>query len=233
MEDGERQNKLKMKNEKLKNKGKKQKVVFVGGGKLAAILYFMFKDSYDFIGYLDDFSDKAYIEESCGIKKLGTSNDLKKILPLTNKAVISIGSIGNTKARLINFENLKKAGFNFPTLVSPKAIVAENVSIGEGTIIEHNVVVNPSAKIGSNCVISNNSVIGHDLVIGNNVFIAAGVTTNGDSSIGDNTFIGTGATVIQKLKIGKDCLIGAASCVTKDVRDNSKVAGVPARPIKI
>lgn len=49
--------------------------------------------------------------------------------------------------------------------------------------------------------------------------------------VGDDTFIGTGSTILPGVTIGKNCVIGAGSIVTKDVPDNTVVAGVPARPI--
>lgn len=51
-------------------------------------------------------------------------------------------------------------------------------------------------------------------------------------SIGDNVFIGYNATVLPGVKIGNNSIIGAGAVVTKDVPENSIVAGVPAKVIK-
>jgi len=189
----------------------KEKIIFIGGGKLAGMLHWIFKKDFDFIGYIDDVHEKAYIEKNFGIKKLGSSKDLPRIISLCRNAVISIGSEGDTSVRWKYFEKLLKLGFNFPPLIASTAVVAENVSIGSGSIIQHNAIIAPKTKIGKNCIISTNAFISHDNVIGNNVFIGPGSIINGSSIIGDNTFIGTGSTIIQKKKIGKNCLVGAAS----------------------
>jgi len=209
----------------------KMRVILIGGGKFAGLLYYMFNKTYDFIGYIDDVYDHAYIEENYGLKKLGTSKDLPQIVSFCNNAIISIGSTGDASTRSKYYEKLAKIGFNFPSLISKTSIVADNAFIGSGAIIQQNVIIDPMVKIGKNCVISSGSIIRHDTKIGNNVFIAPSVILNGSSIIGDNTFIGTGATVIQKIIIGNNCIIGAASCAIEDIADNSKVAGVPARPI--
>lgn len=47
----------------------------------------------------------------------------------------------------------------------------------------------------------------------------------------DNCFIGAKAIVMQNVTIGNNCIIGMGAIVTKDVPDNSVVAGVPAKVV--
>ncbi len=49
--------------------------------------------------------------------------------------------------------------------------------------------------------------------------------------IGNNVFLGANAVVLAGVKIGDGAIIGAGSIVTKDVTENSVVAGNPARHI--
>ena len=51
----------------------------------------------------------------------------------------------------------------------------------------------------------------------------------GQIVVGNNVFIGTRAIIMPNVRIGDNCIIGAGSIVTKDVQDNSIVAGVPAK----
>src|SRR5690554_6001525 len=51
-------------------------------------------------------------------------------------------------------------------------------------------------------------------------------------TIGNNVFIGINSVILPGVKIGNNVVIGACSVVTKDVPDNSVVAGNPARIIK-
>jgi maltose O-acetyltransferase len=50
--------------------------------------------------------------------------------------------------------------------------------------------------------------------------------------IGDDCWIGGGAMIMPGVTIGNRCVIGAGSVVTKDIPDDTIVAGNPARPIK-
>ena len=47
----------------------------------------------------------------------------------------------------------------------------------------------------------------------------------------DNVFIGANSTILPNIKIGPNAIIAAGSVVTKDVPENSIVAGVPAKVI--
>ena len=49
--------------------------------------------------------------------------------------------------------------------------------------------------------------------------------------IGDNVFVSAGATILCDTRIGSNVIIGAGSVVSRDVPDNSVVAGNPARVI--
>lgn len=51
-------------------------------------------------------------------------------------------------------------------------------------------------------------------------------------TIGDNVYIGNCVMILPGVNIGSNVVIGAGAVVTKDVSDNSVVAGVPARYIK-
>ncbi|HFI0305265.1 TPA: DapH/DapD/GlmU-related protein [Streptococcus suis] len=49
--------------------------------------------------------------------------------------------------------------------------------------------------------------------------------------IKNNAWIGAGATILPGVTVGENAIVGAGSVVTKDVPDNTTVAGVPAKII--
>lgn len=95
--------------------------------------------------------------------------------------------------------------------------------IDEGFYIGHfgDIVVNVKSKIGKNCNISQGVTIGQSNR-GKN---------KGYPTIGDNCYIGPGAKIIGNIKVGNNVVIGANAVVTKDIKENSVVVGIPAKII--
>lgn len=127
-------------------------------------------------------------------------------------------------------------------------------SMGDGTRVSGKAVIYQASamKIGSGCVVNDFVHIwaGGGVVIGNDVLIAAhtvitSVTHDRDAVakgkkysqtrvlgpvvIGDNVWIGSSVVIVPGVTIGDNAIVGAGSVVTKNVRANSVVMGVPAR----
>jgi UDP-3-O-[3-hydroxymyristoyl] glucosamine N-acyltransferase len=68
--------------------------------------------------------------------------------------------------------------------------------------------------------------------LGKNSAIAASFGFAGSAKIGNNVSIGGQAGISGHLKIGNNVQIGGGSGVIKDIEDNSKVMGYPARDLK-
>ena len=74
--------------------------------------------------------------------------------------------------------------------------------------------------------------IAHNVKIGENCIIAGQVGFAGSSVIGNNVMIGGQAGISGHLKIGNNVQIGGGSGVIKDIPDNTKVMGYPAKNLK-
>ena len=99
-------------------------------------------------------------------------------------------------------------------------------------------------KLGHHVIIAPNVVFAthdavHKMFVDNPELTAKyGLTENnnlkekiGCIEIGDNVFIGADTVIMNNVKIGNEVVIGAGSIITKDIPDNSIVAGVPAKVI--
>lgn len=153
--------------------------------------------------------------------------------PVFQKSVIKQGDelywgIGNGEVRA----KLKIALPNrFEQSIDPSAIVADSVSVGEGTVVLHGAIVQPDCSLGEHCIVNTKASIDHDCMIGDYSHIAPGVTICGNVTIGRNCWIGAGATIIQGVKLGDNVVVGAGATIIDSYNDNLVIIGTPARPL--
>ena len=109
-------------------------------------------------------------------------------------------------------------------------IINDNVEIGCGSTIDRGSMSN--TVIGTNTFLDNQIHIAHNNIIGNNCIIAGQVGFAGSSILGNNVIIGGQAGISGHLKIGNNVQIAGGSGVIKDITDNTKVMGYPAKNLK-
>ncbi|MFA5063733.1 MAG: NTP transferase domain-containing protein [Candidatus Omnitrophota bacterium] len=138
------------------------------------------------------------------------------------------------------------------TVIYPFTVVETDVKIGkrcfigpfahlrEGARVSDDVTLGNfvelvRSKIGAKVFAKHFSYIG-DTSVGAGANIGAGaVTANFDGRskhrtvIKDNAFIGSDTVLIAPVKIGKGAMTGAGSVVLRDIPDNQKAVGVPAK----
>tara|TARA_B100001250_G_C19739620_1_gene762433 strand:+ start:712 stop:1080 length:369 start_codon:yes stop_codon:yes gene_type:complete len=109
-------------------------------------------------------------------------------------------------------------------------IIKNNCNIGSNTTIDR--AVFDSTIISDNCFIDNLVQIAHNVILGSGTIIASQTGIAGSTVIGKNVTIGGQAGISGHLIIGDNVKIAAKSGVTKNIEDNSIVAGFPAIDLK-
>ena len=128
-------------------------------------------------------------------------------------------------------------------------------SLGTKSVIESYCCINNAVGdvlIGNHTRIGiHNTIIG-PVTIGNHVNLAQGITvtalnhnfidttlrideqgiSTNPVEIGDDVWIGANAVILPGVTIGRHVVVAAGAVVTKDVRDNCVVGGVPAKVLK-
>lgn len=130
------------------------------------------------------------------------------------------------------YEKYKKTGFHFKTLIAPEAVVAESAVISEGCMIQSLCNVSSNVFLDRCVRINTGANVMHDGKIGAFSVVAPNAVLLGYSTVGKKSYVGANSTVLPGITVGSNAIVGAGAVVTKDVKECSVVAGVPARILK-
>ena len=175
--------------------------------------------------------------------KVGHNTIIEKNVSIGNNCTIGSNtiirnSIINNNVKILDNCVIGKHGFGFFPLKDKNiryphigiVLVDDNCEIGCGATIDRGSMSN--TIIGKNTYLDNQIHIAHNVRIGENTIIAGQVGIAGSTTIGNNVKIGGQAGISGHLKIGNNAEIGGGSGVIKDVPENAKVMGYPAKNIK-
>ena len=192
------------------------------------------------------FGNNVLIGENVSVGNnciIGHNTIIEKNVIIGNNCFIGSNTIlRNTliknKVRILDNCVIGKHGFGFfpnknRNLRYPHigaVIIEDNCEIGCGSTIDRGSMSNTT--IGKNTYLDNQIHIAHNVKIGQNSIIAGQVGIAGSSVIGENVKIGGQAGISGHLKIGNNVEIAGGSGVIKDIPDNSKVMGYPAKNIR-
>lgn len=190
---------------------RKEKIVLIGGGGHchSVIDVIEQENKYEIIGIID--KKELIGKKVLNYEIIACDDGLDEIFKTCKNSIITVGQIQSSNLRTKIFKNLKKIGFNLPTIVSPLAYVSKYSVLGEGTVVHHHVVINANVKIGKNCIINTKSLIEHDSIVEDYCHISTASVINGGVTVKEGNFYGSNATSKQSIVI--DSFIKAGSLV--------------------
>ena len=112
----------------------------------------------------------------------------------------------------------------------PLISLGRNVYINRFTMLDATmrIEIGDSTMIGPHCYLCD-----HDHGTEAGMLVGDQAPVSAPLIIGSNVWIGAGATLLKGVTIGDNAVIGAGSVVTRDVAPDARVAGVPARLMKM
>ena len=174
------------------------------------------------IGHNTIIEKNVVIDDNCTI---GSNTIIRNTLVKKNVSILDNCVIGK---KGFGFFPDNISNFRYPHIGI--VIINEFAEIGCGSTIDRGSMSN--TVIGKNTFLDNQVHIAHNVQIGDNSIIAGQVGIAGSTIIGQNVKIGGQAGISGHLKIGNNVEIGGGSGVIKDIPDNSKVMGYPAKNIR-
>ncbi|MDL0105200.1 UDP-N-acetylbacillosamine N-acetyltransferase [Campylobacter vicugnae] len=186
--------------------------IYGNGGHAKVVADIARANGYDNLIFLDDNSDMKF------------NSNLPK-----HPIIIAIGN-ALIRQKLQNL--VLSSGFELITLIHPTAVIGNDVTIGNGSVVMPGAIINAKSTIGNGVIINSGAIIEHECTIGDFAHICPGVAIAGGSLIGERSWIGIGSSVIQNITIKPDITIGAGSVVVKDILEGSLAYGNPCRVVK-
>ena len=191
--------------------------IYGASGHGSVILDILVNNDIEVDGFIDDKPLEEYKSLPVYSRADIQSND---------ELIIGIGDNGIRKKLVRGLD-----GIRFINAIHPRSVVSANVKIGVGCAIMAGAVINTSTALGNHVIVNTRSSIDHDCKVGDFVHLSPGSTICGGVTIGEGSQVGAGATILPNLTIGSNVVIGAGAVVTKDIPDNSRAIGIPARLI--
>lgn len=163
------------------NKAENVIAVIGGGGHAKVVINILRKlRKYRILGYTDPTDNGALLT----VPYLGSDDDLI-VLTATEgnlNAALGVGQVALGQPRYELWSRLRSAALAFPSVVSPAAIVNDDVCMGEGCVVMDGAVINTGVRMGDGVIVNTNSTIEHDVRLQEWVHVAPGATISGGVS---------------------------------------------------
>lgn len=199
------------------------KLIIIGAGGHGRVVADIAEKTTDYEEIL--FLDDADISSTGKYRVIGKIADYENHLEDADFFV----ALGDNELRKNVFMLLVSKKASIPTFVHPSAIVADDVTLGKGTVVIAGAVINCGANIGDAVIINTGSSVDHDCIVGSYSHIAVGARITGEAKIGESVFIGANAVVVPDVSVCEGSIVGAGAVVIRNITKKGIYVGIPAK----
>ncbi len=200
-----------------------QLIIFGYSGHAYVVIESALSINSNIIGYLDNSKNNL---NPFHLNYYGNDNVIESNKNFENyNYVLGIGDNFIREKIYNRFSSL----ISFSTIADFSSNISKTATLGNANYFGKNCSINALSKIGNGTIINTNAIIEHECVIDDFVHIAPNAVLCGNVTIGKNSFIGANSVVRQGVAIGENVVVGAGSVVVKNIPNNKKVYGNPAK----
>jgi sugar O-acyltransferase (sialic acid O-acetyltransferase NeuD family) len=189
---------------------------------------------------LDDISVVGLIDDNPallgavlgGVSVLGGFDTLRQLV--TNGEIGAVALSFHSEVRKKLHQRLRAelgSGLRIVPLVDPRAMVSNDITLGDGALVEAGAVIGPGTVVGEGTIVDVGAVVAHDCHLGPFSHLSPGCVLSGVVNLTENVLVGVGAALNSTVTVGRNVLITPGAAVMNDVPDDVVVAGVPAKVI--
>lgn len=208
-----------------------KKLVIVGAGGFAREVLWLVQEmnkSVENPVQLQGFIGECKEDRLGGIPVLGNDNWAFQQLDRDVRFVVAIGASDVRRKTAIRY---LEQGFRAFHLVHPGVQMADDVKLGQGSIICAGAVLTTNVQIGDFTIVNINATVGHDSVLGHFVTVHPGANVSGGVTLADNVELGSGSVVLPGVEAGEGAVLGAGGVALGSLEAGKRYGGVPAREI--
>lgn len=161
--------------------------------------------------------DAEYVRETsfCGLPVAPAEDVATAFAPDKHDAFVALSYNSMNRLRAGKCEQMKAAGYELASFVSPRA-TNYATSVGENAFILEDNTIQPFVRIGNNVTLWSGNHIGHHSVISDNVFISSHVVVSGGVNVRENCFVGVNVTIRDHVTLAPFTLVGAGGLINAD-----------------
>lgn len=213
---------------------RRRKLVIVGAGGLGVEAIWVARamtaaggDGWDILGFADDAPEKIG-GEHYGAPILCASAEIPRVCGADAHVYVAVGD--NQKRRRLA-QACAEMGLRAATLVHPKAELAHDVLLGEGSYVGPFATLAPHCRVGRHVIVNIRAVVGHEARVGDFAQLAPGAVITGGCAVGVGAFVGANASLFPRRRVGDFASVASNSFVVADVPEGETAMGVPARAV--
>lgn len=156
---------------------------------------------FEVVGFLDDSlpaGDTALGLPALGLSVLGPVASMADHRAAADQAIVAIG---NNAVREKLMQQLAATGFEWATVVHPRAIVSPSAVLGKGSAVMAGAIVSTEARLGVGSIVNCGAVVDHHATVEDFGHLGVNASMAGGSVLGRGAWMQAGAALGYGVKV--------------------------------